>query len=213
MKSVVVDAKEFAKQLITDKCRNLIESENLLPEKVMDIIRKAHDEYNECPNEQTFKNIKELICQTKYVEESVEYKNFNRGTFLIAVNLIVNKCRDYLPEYRVFFENMTRRLDKIDPDMKASPKDMLKHYYECIENLDSDKTDEHYMVSYAKSVLSKILYDTVADMTGNNAVGAVVIPAATAAAATKTLKLSKKSVVINNNLREKYTTVTPLFLL
>lgn len=110
-----VDAKEFAKQLIADKCRALIESENMLPDKEMAIIKRAHKEYTEHPNADTFNNIKRLILQTKYVEESVEYKNFNRGTFLIAMNLIVNKCQDIFPNYKGFFATTTKRLQKNRP--------------------------------------------------------------------------------------------------
>nr|AIU36698.1 ORF52a [Cydia pomonella granulovirus]AIU36841.1 ORF52a [Cydia pomonella granulovirus]AIU36977.1 ORF52a [Cydia pomonella granulovirus]AIU37119.1 ORF52a [Cydia pomonella granulovirus]AIU37260.1 ORF52a [Cydia pomonella granulovirus] len=164
-----VDAKEFAKQLIADKCRALIESENMLPDKEMAIIKRAHKEYTEHPNADTFNNIKRLILQTKYVEESVEYKNFNRGTFLIAMNLIVNKCQDIFPNYKGFFATTTKRLQKIDPDMKSSPKDMLKHYYECIEEMENPHhSDDHYMVAYAKSIITKILYESVSDMTNLN---------------------------------------------
>nr|AUF82023.1 hypothetical protein [Cryptophlebia leucotreta granulovirus] len=163
-----VDAKEFAKQLIADKCRSLIESENMLPEKEMAIIKKAHKDYTERPNTENFNKIKRLILQTKYVEESVEYKNFNRGTFLIAMNLIVNKCQDIFPNYKNFFINTSNRLQRIDPDIKASPKDMLKHYYECIEEMENPQTDDHYMISYAKSIITKILYESVSDMTNLN---------------------------------------------
>ncbi|AAM70245.1 hypothetical protein [Phthorimaea operculella granulovirus] len=168
MEATTVCAKEFAKQLIADKCKRLIESENMLPEKVMAIVKRAHREYNESPTDENFNTIKDLILQTKYVEESVEYKNFNRGTFLIAINLIVNKCQDLFPNYKSFFVNAAKRLEKIDPDMKSSPKDMLKHYYECIEEMENPKVDDHYMVSYAKSICTRILYDCVADMTNVN---------------------------------------------
>nr|UYX49677.1 unknown [Darna trima granulovirus] len=161
----IVDAKEFAKQLIADKCKTLIESENMLPDKEMTIMRRAHQEYIRSPNATNFNNIKKLILQTKYVEESVEYKNFNRGTFLIAMNLIVNRCQDYFPNYKAFFVNTSKRLEKLDPDLRSSPKDMLKHYYECIEEIENPKLDDHYMVSYAKSVVTKILYEAVSDMT------------------------------------------------
>nr|WPN08666.1 Ac106 [Cnaphalocrocis medinalis granulovirus] len=163
-----VDAKEFAKQLIADKCKNLIESANMLPEKEMAIMKQAHLEYTNCPNVTNFNNIKKLILQTKYVEESVEYKNFNRGTFLIALNLIVNKCQNVFPNHKAFFVTTSKRLEKIDPDMKSSPKDMLKHYYECIEEMENPKSDDHYMVAYAKSIMTKILYDAVSDMTNMN---------------------------------------------
>lgn len=163
-----VDAKEFAKQLIADKCKTLIESANMLPDKEMAIIKQAHKEYTNVPSVENFNNIKKLILQTKYVEESVEYKNFNRGTFLIALNLIVNKCQDLFPNYRNFFLTTSKRLENINPDMKSSPKDMLKHYYECLDDIENPKSDDHYMVAYAKSIITKILYDTVSDMTNIN---------------------------------------------
>lgn len=184
-----VDAKEFAKQLIADKCRTLIEAENMLPDKVMAMVKRAHQEYKDSPTDKNFNTIKELILQTKYVEESVEHKNFHRGTFLIAMNLIVKKCEGAFPAYGSFFARATRGLERLDPDIKSSPKDMLKHYYECIEELENPKADDHYMISYAKSVISKILYEAVADMTGG---GTAVIPAATGAAATRRLALTKR---------------------
>lgn len=179
----MVDAKEFAKQLIADKCRTLIENANMLPDKELAIVKKAHKEYSDSPTSANFDNIKKLILQTKYVEESVEYKNFNRGTFLIALNLIVNKCQDVFPNYKSFFTNTAKRLEGINPDMKASPKDMLKHYYECIEEMENPKPDDHYMVSYAKSIVTKILYETVSDMTTMN---------------TNTINLNKKCSVNKN---------------
>ncbi|UXX41849.1 ac106 [Psilogramma increta granulovirus] len=179
----MVDAKEFAKQLIADKCRSLIENANMLPDKELAIVKKAHKEYSESPTSANFENIKKLILQTKYVDESVEYKNFNRGTFLIALNLIVNKCQDVFPNYKCFFTNTAKRLEGINPDMRASPKDMLKHYYECIEEMENPKADDHYMVSYAKSIVTKILYETVSDMTNINV---------------NTVNLENKCVVNNN---------------
>ncbi|AAP85680.1 ORF_43 [Adoxophyes orana granulovirus] len=159
-----VDAKEFAKQLIADKCRQLIESENMLPPKEMSILKEAHKMYTQNPTIDNFNNVKKLILQTKYVEESVEYKNFNRGTFLIAMSLIVDKCQDVFPKYKGFLLSTASRLKKINPDMKSSPKEMLKHYYECIEEMENPKLDDHYMISYAKSILTKVLYDTVSEM-------------------------------------------------
>ncbi|QOD40007.1 Maph44 [Matsumuraeses phaseoli granulovirus] len=210
-----VDAKEFAKQLIADKCKVLIESENMLPDKVMAIIKKAHKDYNDTPSEANFNNIKELILQTKYVEESVEYKNFNRGTFLIALNLIVNKCQDIFPNYKTFFINASKRLEKIDPDMKSSPKDMLKHYYECIQEIENPQMDDHYMVSYAKSIVTKILYDAVADMTSVGG-GAVTIPtvAVAATSASKKLPIKKQLVTLKRqqNANNAPIEVKPLFV-
>ncbi|ABC61171.1 unknown [Choristoneura occidentalis granulovirus] len=198
----IVDAKEFAKQLIADKCKTLIESANMLPDKELAIIKKAHKEYSDSPTQANFNNIKKLILQTKYVEESVEYKNFNRGTFLIALNLIVNKCQDVFPNYKSFFVNTAKRLQKIDPDMKSSPKDMLKHYYECIEEMENPKLDDHYMVSYAKSTMTKILYDAVSEMTNMNG-------------STINLESSKKIVIPPKKLvfvNKKHKKIKPIFI-
>ncbi|AQQ80313.1 ORF46 [Betabaculovirus altermyunipunctae] len=160
-----VDVKEFTKQLIADRCSSLIENENMLPDNVLAMIKKAHTEYKETPNDTNFKNIKELISQTKYVEESVEYKDFNRRIVLIAFKLIMNKSKDVFPNYKSFLEIASKRLDKINPDMKSSPKAMLQHYHQCMEEMEHPKPDDHYMVSFAKEIVTKIFYDAVADMT------------------------------------------------
>lgn len=169
-----VDVKEFTKQLIFDKCSTLIESKDLLPDSVMPLMKRAHKEYTESPNEKTFNNIKELISTTKYVEESVEYKNFNRGIFLIAVDLILLKLQEAFPHYKPFFVNARKQLDKVNPDIRSSPKGLLHHYLECIDEMENPKSDDHYMVSFAKEIVTKIFYDTVADMT-NMGGSAVVI--------------------------------------
>jgi hypothetical protein len=171
-----VDVKEFTKQLIADRCSMLIENENMLPDNVLSIIKRAHKEYKESPNERNFNNIKELISQTKYVEESVEYKNFNRGIFLIAMNLIVSKFQDVFPHYKPFFVNAAKRLEKVNPDMKSSPKAMLQHYHQCIEEMENPKPDDHYMISFAKEIVTKIFYDAVADMTNVGGSAVVIAP-------------------------------------
>lgn len=160
-----VDVKEFTKQLIADRCSSLIENENMLPDNVLAMIKKAHSEYKQTPNDTNFNNIKELISQTKYVEESVEYKDFNRRIVLIAFKLIMNKSKDVFPNYKNFLETASKRLDKINPDMKASAKAMLQHYHQCMEEMEHPKPDDHYMVSFAKEIVTKIFYDAVADMT------------------------------------------------
>lgn len=204
-----VDAKEFAKQLIADKCKTLIESANMLPDKEMAIMKRAHREYTESPNAASFNNMKKLILQTKYVEESVEYKNFNRSTFLLALNLIINKCQDVFPNYKSFFVNTAKRLEKLDPDIRSSPKDMLRHYYECIEEMENPKLDDHYMVSYAKSIVSQILYDTVADMTniGGSAVTIPTIKNKLVFKEKKVVSLVKKNV----SVAKKPTVIEPSF--
>lgn len=163
-----VDVKEFTKQLIADRCSSLIENENLLPDNVLAMIKKAHLEYKQTPNDTNFNNIKELISQTRYVEESVEYKNFNRRIFLIAVKLIMNKSKDVFPNYKSFLETNSKRLEIINPDMKSSPKAMLQHYHQCLEEMEHPKPDDHYMWSFAKEIVTKIFYDAVAEMTNVN---------------------------------------------
>ncbi|AAG27338.1 PxORF40 peptide [Plutella xylostella granulovirus] len=167
-----VDVKEFTKQLIADRCSVLIEKANMLPDNVLSMIKRAHQEYKESPNDKNFNNIKELISQTKYVEESVEYKDFNRRIVLIAIKLIMGKSKDLFPNYKGFIENANKRLEKIDPDMKSSPKAMLQHYHQCMEEMENPKPDDHYMISFAKEIVTKIFYDAVADMT--NVVGGAV---------------------------------------
>ncbi|AAS82692.1 ORF46 [Agrotis segetum granulovirus] len=201
-----VDVKEFTKQLIADRCSMLIESENMLPENVLSIIKRAHKEYKEVPNERNFNNIKELISQTKYIEESVEYKNFNRGIFLIAMNLIVSKCQDVFPHYKPFFANASKRLEKINPDMKSSPKAMLQHYHQCIEEMEHPKPDDHYMISFAKEIVTKIFYDAVADMTNMGGSAVVIAPASSKELVlTKTIEnnSNKKKLVSLKSLNEK----------
>ncbi|ABQ51985.1 hypothetical protein SlGVgp042 [Spodoptera litura granulovirus] len=167
-----VDVKEFTKQLIADRCSSLIENERMLPDNVLAIIKKAHQDYKESPNDRNFNNIKELISQTKYVEESVEYKDFNRRIVLIAFKLIMNKSKDLFPNYKPFLETAVKRLEKINPDMKSSAKAMLQHYHQCMEEMEHPKPDDHYMVSFAKEIVTKIFYDAVADMT--NVAGSAV---------------------------------------
>lgn len=223
-----VDVKEFTKQLIADRCSNLIESENMLPENVLAMIKKAHTEYKQTPNDANFNNIKELISQTKYVEESVEYKDFNRRIVLIAFKLIMNKSKDIFPNYKSFLETASKRLDKINPDMKSSAKAMLQHYHQCMEEMERPKPDDHYMVSFAKEIVTKIFYDAVADMT--NVAGSTVSLESTV---TKNLVLRKvvegddrrrdkrKLVTINTSdvtpkrvrfQEPSHRTVTPLFM-
>lgn len=163
-----VDVKEFTKQLIADRCSSLIENENLLPDNVLAMIKKAHLDYKQTPNDTNFNNIKELISQTRYVEESVEYKNFNRRIFLIAIKLIMTKSKDVFPHYKSFLETNSKRLDIINPDMKSSPKAMLQHYHQCLEEMEHPKPDDHYMWSFAKEIVTKIFYDAVAEMTNVN---------------------------------------------
>src|SRR5580704_2107611 len=122
--SAPLNVKDFTKQLIADRCSVLIENGNLLPESVLNMVKRAHQQYKEAPSDQTFNNIKELISQTKYVEESVEYKNFNRGIFLLATTLIVKKMKDVFPNYGMFFANASKKLEKINPDMRHSAKAM-----------------------------------------------------------------------------------------
>nr|AAU89269.1 unknown [Antheraea pernyi nucleopolyhedrovirus] len=43
----VIDVDTFARQLITDKCSELIETENLLPGNILHIVKQARDKYFE----------------------------------------------------------------------------------------------------------------------------------------------------------------------
>lgn len=193
----LVDVKEFTKQLIADRCSMLIESESMLPDNVMQMIKRAHADFKDHPNEENFKNIKELVSQTKYVEESVEYKDFNRRIVLIAFKLIMSKSVDMFPSYKPFLESACRRLERINPDMKSSPKAMLQHYHQCMEEMDHPKPDDHYMISFAKEIVTKIFYDAVADMTNMDA-GCVDMqkPPSTLSIVDKTIQTNRRKPLV-----------------
>ena len=155
----VVDVDTFARQLITDKCSELIESENLLPANILHIVKQARDSYFADPSLKNYEYVKKLFLRTKYMDDSIDYKNFNRRVLLIVFKFALNKGSGYFPSYKDLMEVAVKRLNKINPDLKSSPRAMLQHYNECLENLDNPVTDEHHLVTFGKEVATKIFIE------------------------------------------------------
>ncbi|QDL57032.1 hypothetical protein QKQ66_gp057 [Dione juno nucleopolyhedrovirus] len=155
----VVDVDTFARQLITDKCSELIESENLLPANILHVIKQARDKYFEEPSPKNYEYVKKLFLRTKYMDDSIDYKNFNRRVLLIVFKFALNRSCGYFPHYKTLIEVAVKRLNKINPDLKSSPRAMLQHYNECLENLDNPVTDEHHLVTFGKEVATKIFIE------------------------------------------------------
>jgi hypothetical protein len=155
----VIDVDTFARQLITDKCSDLIESENLLPVNILHIVKQARDSYFADPSSKNYEYVKKLFLRTKYMDDSIDYKNFNRRVLLIVFKFALNKGSGYFPSYKDLIEVAVKRLNKINPDLKSSPRAMLQHYNECLENLDNPVTDEHHLVTFGKEVATKIFIE------------------------------------------------------
>ncbi|AAK85657.1 hypothetical protein [Epiphyas postvittana nucleopolyhedrovirus] len=155
----IIDVDTFARQLITDKCSELIENENLLPANVFHIVKQARDKYFEDPSLKNYEYVKKLFLRTKYMDDSIDYKNFNRRMLLIVFKFALNKGTGYFPSYKELIEVAIKRLNKINPDLKSSPRAMLQHYNECLENLDNPVTDEHHLVTFGKEVATKIFIE------------------------------------------------------
>ncbi|ABL76035.1 Mv-ORF83 peptide [Maruca vitrata nucleopolyhedrovirus] len=154
-----VDVDTFARQLITDKCSALIKSADLLPANILDIVEKARDKYFEEPTQKNYEYIKKLFLRTKYMDDSIDYKDFNRRILLIVFKFALNKSSNYFPSYKEIIEVAIKRLNKINPDLKSSPRAMLQHYNECLENLDNPVTDEHHLLTFGKEVATKIFIE------------------------------------------------------
>ncbi|AKN80960.1 hypothetical protein [Lonomia obliqua multiple nucleopolyhedrovirus] len=155
-----VDVDTFARQLITDKCSALIESADLLPSNILEIVKTARDKYFKEPTQKNYEYIKKLFLRTKYMDDSIDYKDFNRRILLIAFKFALNKGTNYFPTYKDIIEVAIKRLNKINPDLKSSPRAMLQHYNECLENLDNPVTDEHHLITFGKEVATKIFIET-----------------------------------------------------
>ncbi|AFY62854.1 hypothetical protein [Philosamia cynthia ricini nucleopolyhedrovirus virus] len=155
----VIDVDTFARQLITDKCSELIETENLLPGNILHIVKQARDKYFEDPSPKNYEYVKKLFLRTKYMDDSIDYRNFNRRVLLIVFKFALNRGSGYFPSYRELIEVAVKRLNKINPDLKSSPRAMLQHYNECLENLDSPISDEHHLVTFGKEVATKIFIE------------------------------------------------------
>jgi hypothetical protein len=154
-----VDVDTFARQLITDKCSALIETADLLPANILKIVKQARDKYFEEPTQKNYEYIKRLFLRTKYMDDSIDYKDFNRRMLLIVFKFALNKGTNYFPTYKDMLEVAIKRLNKINPDLKSSPRAMLQHYNECLENLDNPATDEHHLVTFGKEVATKIFIE------------------------------------------------------
>ncbi|AOT85517.1 cyun47 [Cyclophragma undans nucleopolyhedrovirus] len=155
----IVDVDTFARQLITDKCSALIESADLLPANILEIVKKARDNYFEEPSQKNYEYIKMLFLRTKYMDDSIDYKDFNRRILLIVFKFALNKSGAYFPSYKEIIEVAIKRLNRINPDLKSSPRAMLQHYNECLENLDNPITDEHHLITFGKEVATKIFIE------------------------------------------------------
>ncbi|AGA16257.1 hypothetical protein [Thysanoplusia orichalcea nucleopolyhedrovirus] len=154
-----VDVDTFARQLITDKCSALIKNADLLPANILEIVEKARDKYFEEPSQKNYEYIKKLFLRTKYMDDSIDYKDFNRRILLIVFKFALNKSSNYFPSYKEIIEVAIKRLNKINPDLKSSPRAMLQHYNECLENLDNPVTDEHHLLTFGKEVATKIFIE------------------------------------------------------
>ena len=106
-----VNIEDFARQLIADKCSALIEREHMLPENILCIVKRARDDYFNNPSAKNYENIKWLFSQTKYVDDAIDYKDFNRRMLLIAFKFGLNKGKDYFKNYRGVLEVALKRLD------------------------------------------------------------------------------------------------------
>ncbi|ABI35799.1 hypothetical protein [Ectropis obliqua nucleopolyhedrovirus] len=159
MEAINIDV--FARQLITDKCSALIETQNMLPENILAIVKRARDAYFENPSNKNYEYIKRLFSQTKYVDDAIDYKDFNRRILLIAFKFALNKSKTYFKNYRSVLEVALKRLDGINPDLKSSPRAMLQHYNECLANLDNPRNDEHHLVTFGKEIATKIFIETI----------------------------------------------------
>ncbi len=166
MDSINID--DFARQLIADKCSALIESERMLPENILAIVKGARDEYFKNPTSKNYESIKRLFSQTKYVEDSIDYKDFNRRILLIAFKFGLSKGKDIFKNYRAVLEVALKRLDGINPDLKSSPRAMLQHYNECLENMDNPRNDEHHLITFGKEIATKIFIETIDLYSYNN---------------------------------------------
>ncbi|AXS67765.1 ac106-like protein [Cryptophlebia peltastica nucleopolyhedrovirus] len=163
-----IDIDDFTRLLIADKCNALIAAERMLPENILAIVKSARDNYFDDPSPKNYENIKKLFSQTKYVDDAVDYKDFNRRIMLIAFKFALNKSKEYFKNYKSVLEVALKRLDGINPDLKSSPRAMLQHYNECLENLDNPRNDEHHLVTFAKEIATKIFIETIDLYSYNN---------------------------------------------
>nr|ACI43909.1 P106 [Ophiusa disjungens nucleopolyhedrovirus] len=157
----VINIDDFARQLIADKCSALIESERMLPDNILAFVKEARDAYFRDPTPQNYSNIKKLFSQTKYIDDAIDYKDFNRRILLIAFKFGLNTSKEYFKAYKPMLESALKSLDRINPDLKSSPRAMLQHYNECLEGLDSPVNDEHHLITFGREIATKIFIETI----------------------------------------------------
>lgn len=166
MESINID--DFARQLIADRCSALIESSDMLPLNNLAILKTVRDEYFKNPSQKNYENIKKLFSQTKYFDDSIDYKDFSRRVLLIAIKFGLNKGKEYFKSHKAILEVAIKRLDSINPDLRSSKRALLQHYHECLENFDSPRGDDHHLVTFAKEIATKIFIETIDLYSHNN---------------------------------------------
>ncbi|ACI28764.1 agip62 [Agrotis ipsilon multiple nucleopolyhedrovirus] len=166
MESINID--DFARQLIADRCSALIESSDMLPLNNLHILKTVRDEYFKNPTPKNYENIKKLFSQTKYFDDSIDYKDFSRRVLLIAIKFGLNKGKEHFKSYKTILEVAIKRLDTINPDLRSSKRALLQHYHECLENFDSPHNDEHHLITFAKEIATKIFIETIDLYSHNN---------------------------------------------
>lgn len=199
MNRPVINIDAFARQLITDRCSTLIETQGLLPANVLNIVKNARDQFFEDPSDKNYEYIKKLFSQTKYVDDAVDYKDFNRRLLLIFFKFALNKSKVYFESYKSLIDVALKRLDGINPDLKSSPKAMLQHYNECLENLDNPRNDEHHLVTFSKEIATKIFIETIDLYSYNNKSPFEI--AASAAAPSSSAPSLFAATITNNKLK------------
>ncbi|AHH82676.1 ORF-87 [Buzura suppressaria nucleopolyhedrovirus] len=212
----------FVRQLIADKCSALIESEGLLPDDHLVVVKQARDEYFKNPTNKNYDYIKRLFSQTKFVDDSIESKDFHRRIMLIVFKLALNKSKTYFVNYKSVLEVALKRLDGINPDLKSSPRALLQHYNECLDRLDNPRNEEHHLISFAKEIATKIFIETIDLYSYTNkspfvtqGPPAIIAPSSTVSSPSNLFQTT----VVKNNFKQKRTKrshakiVTPLFAL
>nr|WOC30959.1 hypothetical protein GACBDANE_00034 [Spodoptera litura nucleopolyhedrovirus] len=157
-----IDVDDFVKQLIVHKCSVLIEKEKMLPETILSIVRTARDEYFKNPSPKNYETMKKLFSQTKYVDDGIDYKNFNRRIVVIGIKFMLNKSKEYFTSHRNVIDMAMKRLDGIDPDLKSSTRAMLQHYNECLNTIDDPvASNEHHLITFVKEIATKMFIETI----------------------------------------------------
>ncbi|AGE89952.1 hypothetical protein SlsnVgp097 [Spodoptera littoralis nucleopolyhedrovirus] len=192
-----IDVDDFVKQLIVHKCSVLIEKEKMLPETILSIVRTARDEYFKNPSPKNYETMKKLFSQTKYVDDGIDYKNFNRRIVVIGIKFMLNKSKEYFTSHRNVIDMAMKRLDGIDPDLKSSTRAMLQHYNECLSTIDDPvASNEHHLVTFVKEIATKMFIETI-DVYSYNKKCTIELntssPSSTTVAGSRPLKILKSN--------------------